>query len=61
MNSDEIATKILNLRKNYLVNVLAAGPIKGLTVNPPATYVLKKDHVLVVMGSLDDLQKLPNN
>ena len=51
----------LNLRKNYLVNVLAAGPTKGLTVNPPASYVLKKSHVLVVMGSMEDLQKLPHN
>ncbi len=49
----------LNLRKNYLVNVLAAGPTKGLTVNPPATYLLEKDHVLVVMGLMEDLQKLP--
>ncbi len=51
----------LNLRKNYLVNVLAAGPTKGLTVNPPATFELEKDHVLVVMGSIEDLQKLPKN
>ena len=49
----------LNLRKNYLVNVLAAGPTKGLTVNPPATYVLENDHVLVVMGLMEDLHKLP--
>ena len=49
----------LNLRKNYLVNVLAAGPTKGLTVNPPATFVLQNDHVLVVMGLMEDLQKLP--
>jgi len=49
----------LNLRKNYLVNVLAAGPTKGLHVNPPATYVLEKEHVLVVMGLVDDLKKLP--
>ncbi len=49
----------LNLRKNYLVNVLAAGPAKRLNVNPPATYVLEKDHVLVVMGLNGDLQKLP--
>ncbi|HGY5555116.1 MAG TPA: potassium channel family protein, partial [Prochlorococcus sp.] len=46
----------LNLRKNYLVNVLAAGPTKGLSANPPASYVLEKDHVLVVMGLTDDLQ-----
>jgi len=51
----------LNLRKNYLVNVLAAGPTKGLTVNPPASFVLKKSHVLVVMGSMEDLQKLSQN
>tara|TARA_B100000029_G_scaffold394882_1_gene392570 strand:- start:806 stop:1510 length:705 start_codon:yes stop_codon:yes gene_type:complete len=50
----------LNLRKNYMVNVLAAGPTKGLTVNPPASYVLKKSHVLVVMGSMEDLQKMPH-
>lgn len=49
----------LNLRKNYLVNVLAAGPTKGLHVNPPATYVLEKEHLLVVMGLVDDLNKLP--
>tara|TARA_Y100001968_G_scaffold134165_1_gene122425 strand:- start:3577 stop:4281 length:705 start_codon:yes stop_codon:yes gene_type:complete len=48
----------LNLRKNYLVNVLAAGPAKCLKVNPPAKYILEEDHVLVVMGSMDDLQKL---
>ena len=49
----------LNLRKNYLVNVLAAGPAKRLTVNPPAKYILEEDHVLVVMGLMEDLQKLP--
>ena len=49
----------LNLRKNYVVNVLAAGPTNGLSVNPPASYVLEKDHVLVVMGLVDDLQRLP--
>ncbi|WP_036892153.1 MULTISPECIES: potassium channel family protein [Prochlorococcus] len=49
----------LNLRKNYLVNVLAAGPAERLTVNPPAKYILEKDHVLVVMGLMEDLQKLP--
>jgi trk system potassium uptake protein TrkA len=49
----------LNLRKNYFVNVLAAGPAQLLTVNPPAKYILEKEHVLVVMGSMEDLQKLP--
>tara|TARA_Y100001968_G_scaffold78884_1_gene70168 strand:+ start:2234 stop:2938 length:705 start_codon:yes stop_codon:yes gene_type:complete len=49
----------LNLRKNYMVNVLAAGPAKCLRVNPPAKYILEEDHVLVVMGSMEDLQKLP--
>ncbi len=49
----------LNLRKNYLVNVLAAGPTKRLNVNPPATYILEEGHVLVVMGLTGDLQKLP--
>ncbi len=51
----------LNLRKNYFVNVLAAGPAEGLTVNPPAKYVLEEDHVLVVMGLMEDLQKLPQS
>ena len=51
----------LNLRKNYVVNVLAAGPTKRLAVNPPARYVLEKDHVLVVMGLIEDLQKLPSS
>ena len=49
----------LNLRKNYLVNVLAAGPSGQLTINPPAKYILDQDHVLVVMGLMEDLQKLP--
>ena len=49
----------LNLRKNYFVNVLAAGPAKRLKVNPPAKYILEEDHVLVVMGSMEDLQRLP--
>ena len=49
----------LNLRKNYFVNVLAAGPVDSLTVNPPAKYILEKDHVLVVMGLMEHLQKLP--
>ena len=51
----------LNLRKNYLVNVLAAGPTKGLKVNPPASYVLETGHVLVVMGLMENLQKLPQS
>jgi len=49
----------LNLRKNFRVNVLAAGPAKELMVNPPASYVLQDGHVLVVMGLTDDLQELP--
>ena len=49
----------LNLRKNYRVNVLAAGPAGELKVNPPATYVLMDGHVLVVMVLTDDLQNLP--
>ena len=49
----------LNLRKNYRVNVLAAGPQRSLTVNPPASHVLEQGHLLVVMGLMEDLQKLP--
>jgi trk system potassium uptake protein TrkA len=49
----------LNLRKNFRVNVLAAGPAKELMVNPPASHVLHDGHVLVVMGLTDDLQELP--
>ena len=51
----------LNLRKNYLVNVLAAGPPEQLTVNPPAKYILERGNILVVMGKTVDLQKLPQN
>lgn len=51
----------LNLRKNHRVNVLAAGPVKELTVNPPASHVLQDGHVLVVMGLIDDLQNLPKS
>ena len=49
----------LNLRKNFRVNVLAAGPAKELMVNPPASHVLQDGQVLVVMGLTDDLQELP--
>jgi trk system potassium uptake protein TrkA len=49
----------LNLRKNFRVNVLAAGPQSSLTVNPPASHVLELGHLLVVMGLIDDLQRLP--
>jgi len=51
----------LNLRKNYLVNVLAAGPAEKLTVNPPAKYILERGNILVVMGITVDLLKLPQN
>ena len=51
----------LNLRKNFRVNVLAAGPQSSLMVNPPASHVLEEGHLLVVMGLVDDLQRLPKN
>ena len=54
-----LSLRDLNLRKNYRVNVLAAGPAADLMVNPPATHVLMEGHVLVVMGLMDDLQNLP--
>ena len=28
-------------------------------VNPPASHVLEQGHLLVVMGLMEDLQKLP--
>lgn len=49
----------LNLRKNFRVNVLAAGPAGELLVNPPASHVLLNGHALVVMGLTEDLQNLP--
>ena len=49
----------LNLRMNFRVNVLAAGPQSNLTVNPPASHVLEAGHLLVVMGRMEDLQRLP--
>lgn len=51
----------LNLRKNFRVNVLAAGAQSSLMVNPPASHVLEEGHLLVVMGLVDDLQRLPKN
>ncbi|MEB3166612.1 MAG: TrkA family potassium uptake protein [Cyanobacteriota bacterium] len=50
----------LNLRKNYNVSVLAAGPENRLTVNPPASHVLNSDELLVVMGSSEHLEQLPS-
>jgi trk system potassium uptake protein TrkA len=49
----------LNLRRNCHVNVLAAGPADNLAFNPPASYVLKKGELLVVMGSTEALEALP--
>jgi trk system potassium uptake protein TrkA len=49
----------LNLRKNYNVSVLAAGPDNALTVNPPASHVLQAGELLVVMGSSEALGNLP--
>ena len=50
----------LNLRKNYNVSVLAAGPKNQLTVNPPASHILHSDELLVVMGTSESLEALPN-
>ena len=51
----------LNLRKNYNVSVLAAGPDNALTVNPPASHVLSAGELLVVMGSSEHLAGLPGS
>ncbi|MEX1318076.1 MAG: TrkA family potassium uptake protein [Synechococcaceae cyanobacterium] len=51
----------LNLRKNYDVSVLAAGPDNALTVNPPASQVLHSGELLVVMGATAALAKLPGS
>jgi trk system potassium uptake protein TrkA len=41
------------------ITVLAAGPENQLTVNPPASHVLKAGELLVVMGSAEALNGLP--
>ena len=51
----------INLRKNFNVSVLAAGPDNQLTVNPPASHVLESGELLVVMGASEDLAKLPGS
>ena len=51
----------LNLRKHFNVNVLAAGPVGQLTVNPPASHVLAEGELLVVMGSEEALRTLPGS
>jgi trk system potassium uptake protein TrkA len=51
----------INLRKNYNVSVLAAGPDNQLTVNPPASHVLQAGELLVVMGASEALAKLPGS
>ena len=50
----------LNLRKNYEVSILAAGPVNSLSVNPPASHVLSEGDLLVVMGSVQSLEGLPH-
>ena len=49
----------INLRKNFNVSVLAAGPENNLTVNPPASHVLNENELLVVMGNSEALESLP--
>ncbi len=49
----------LNLRKNFRVNVLAAGPAKDSWSTHRRPMSFKDGHVLVVMGLTDDLQELP--
>ena len=51
----------LNLRKHFNVNVLAAGPVGHLDVNPPASHVLAEGELLVVMGSEESLRSLPGS
>ena len=51
----------LNLRKYYNVNVLAAGPVGQLQVNPPASHVLEEGELLVVIGAEEALQTLPGD
>ena len=51
----------LNLRKHFNVNVLAAGPVGHLDVNPPASHVLAQGELLVVMGSEEALRSLPGS
>jgi len=51
----------INLRKNFNVSVLAAGPDNQLTVNPPASHVLEAGELLVVMGASEALAKLPGS
>ena len=51
----------INLRKNYNVSVLAAGPDNHLTVNPPASHVLEAGELLVVMGASEALADLPGD
>ena len=50
----------LNLRKDYGVSVLAAGSESALKVNPPASLVLSKGDLLVVMGVSEALNRLPS-
>ena len=49
----------LNLRRSCRVTVLAAGAPNNLTFNPPASYVLAANELLVVMGSCEALEALP--
>ena len=49
----------LNLRRNYNVTVLAAGPANALQVNPPASHLLQAHELLVVMGASEHLAALP--
>lgn len=49
----------LNLRKNHEVSVLATGPENQLVFNPPASHLLGEGDLLVVMGTVDALEGLP--
>lgn len=50
----------IKLRSNYGLNVLAVGNDDKFVINPPPQYILTKGLCMVVIGSNDDINRLPS-
>ena len=50
--------RVLNIRANYGINVMAIRKGDHITISPGPDYALEEGNVLVVIGSNDDLKKI---
>lgn len=50
--------KTLDVRAHYGINIMAVKSGMDINISPRATDIIKKDDILVVIGSIDDLSKI---